>query len=272
MKVLKNYLVKNLPQNVLNDALRYVSNCSVALVGLSLNNKMVSNALASGTLISIGEKYGVLTAKHVWDMFDSRCDIHKIHFSILGYRHLIVESKEYLNPIFLNPEIDICFIEIPKKLVSTIKTYRMFYPLHFNNLRSIDKIKDNLWLTIGFPEKMKSDEKKIINPLRYFTSLAEYHDFKNGYDEIDLIVSYEPVNKDKIPVKLGGMSGGGIWNFQIFFNDDDELKCFLGNSQSTKLLIGVNYYQTYMKNEECRIKGIGPVTIYQQLYDKVSAP
>lgn len=267
MKKEKLFLIKNLPENVIEESMNYVSCCSVALIGYSQTNKIVSDAVASGTLVSIKNKCGILTVKHVWDMFTGHKEVKNIHFSILEYRHFIAEPKNYLNPIIPDSQIDFCFLEIPPKLVNTIKSYRMFYPFKKENLPSIKKIKDNLWITFGFPEKMKSDEKKLVTPLRYLTNMVNYNRLNNGYHEIELIINYNDSNASKIPLTLGGMSGGGIWNFQIFYNDDDNPKYFLGDVLQTKLLVGVNYYQTELTDGDRNIIGVGPLTIYKNLYD-----
>ncbi len=264
--------VKNLPEEIILDAMHFASDCSVALVGYSENNTPLLDVIASGTLISIQDRFGVLTAKHVWEMFKDHKDVHKIHFSILGYRHFIGEPKEFINPLVPDPKIDICFLELSPNLVSTIKAYRMFYPIKQENVPTIDKIKDNLWLTVGFPAEMKSDEKKVVIPLRYFTNLVDYNSIENGYDEIELIVDYEDSNKGKIPLTFGGMSGGGIWNFKIYYNDDTgETKYFTGKSVAEKLLVGVNYWETPIENGKRRVKGIGFASIYQNLFDAVGA-
>jgi hypothetical protein len=164
--------LKDLPKNVIQDAMKYASNCSVALVGYSLEKNIVPNAYASGTLISIKDKFGVLTAKHVWDMFHKNNKVKYIHFSILGYPHFIGELVEHINPIFLDIDSDICFLELPTMLISTIKAYRMFYPIKKDNSPQMSEIKDRLWLTFGFPIKMKSDKEKKSIPLRYFTNMT----------------------------------------------------------------------------------------------------
>ena len=265
----KLHLVKDLPENVLKDAMNYVSDCSVALIGLSRDDKIISEAIASGTLISIKNIFGVLTARHAWEMFRDHSKVHNIHFSILRYPYFISELRSYINPIMPDIDADICFLELPARIVSTIKAYRVFYPLKKENLPIIKNIKEDLWLTFGFPAEMKSDEKKIIMPLPYFTNIVTYSDDKNGYDEIELIVSYKDSNIDKIPKTLGGMSGGGIWNFKIFSNDDNEGVCFLGKSQSEKRLVGVNFWETSLEDGERRIKGVGPISIYHILFNKV---
>ena len=60
------------------------------------------------------------------------------------------------------------------------------------------------------------------------------------------------------------MSGGGIWAFPILFNDDsDEKKYFFDNNDVR--LIGVNYYQTDIKNNKRSIIAMGPNSILNGL-------
>lgn len=264
--------LKEIPENIKDEVTFFVSDCSVALLGYSNKNIPVPNAIASGTLISIKSKYGILTAKHVWNEFKKNKYIDKIHFSIVGYHHFLAEKIEHLNVVLPSKEADICFLELPEILVGTFKSKRTFYPIRKENMPEINNVKNSLFVTIGFPLQLKEDSKKIVNPLRYFTHLVNYSFYKEkNYDEIELEINYFNNDKSKLPRSLVGMSGGGIWCFKISYNDDSgDLKYFIKRSKNSKVLLGVNYFQTNLKNNKRIIKGIGPYTIYNMLYDAVS--
>lgn len=88
----------------------------------------------SGSLVSVREKYGVLTAAHVWKKLKN---FHNIQLLIEDiHSKIFVELNEYnirawlpdRNPI--NNTKDICFLQILNpNIISTLKSKCTFYPL-----------------------------------------------------------------------------------------------------------------------------------------------
>ncbi len=75
-----------------------------------------------------------------------------------------------------------------------------------------------------------------------------------------------------LPLSLVGMSGGGIWCFEVFFNDDSgEVKYFTKSGLKHNILFGVNYYQSETIENSRKISGVGCKVLYTDLYNAISS-
>lgn len=251
---------KDVPMDIKKDINRFTSDSTIALIGYDHNNQPIDGFLASGSLVIINSIYGVLTAKHVWQEFKKKATY--LSFCVIGKIHYIHEKIEHLNCYLPEDEVDICFIELPPTILGTIKAVRTFHPIISNNFPDIEDIKHTICVTVGFPLIIQSKNDRRINIFRYYTHLTDYNKISEDWDIIELDIQTESAPYE-LPKSFGGMSGGGIWNFNCFYNDDTGvIKYFIKHSPKDAFIAGVNYYQKCSNNKVNRICGVGPVSIY----------
>lgn len=264
MKDTREIKYSDISDEIFKEICRYVSDYTACMIGYTNDNISIIESISSGTLVSYKNFYGILTAKHVWyNNFYINRKISIIHFSVDKYGTYYHINKKYIKVIEIpNSNVDLCLFQLTPDLISSFKAIRSFYPIDLINEPLIENISKNLWFSIGFPYLNQEIDKKRIKPLRYFTHLVRYNNINLSDDQIELEVSY--LNKNELPPKsLGGMSGGGIWNFKIYF--DNNNKMYLSNNINEKILVGVNYYQTDFNNGKRLLKGVGPIAIYRTI-------
>jgi hypothetical protein len=258
-------MVSDLPNTLIKSISAFLSDSTVAMFGHDKSNKAIPGLYGSGTLVVINSVYGILTAKHVWDNFIQNRNLSKISFSVVGYPHYIHEEISHLRPYFPDTSIDICLIQLPQPILGTIKSFRTFYPIERSNSPELEKISQYLWISTGFPYEWQPKTKKLAVPLFYYTHLSNYLSHSDGWDEIELQVDYNNASSN-FPQSLEGVSGGGIWNFRVFYSDDSGVvKYRIEENSKHSLLVGVNFWQSDLKNGKRYIRGVGPNSIYREL-------
>jgi hypothetical protein len=260
----------DLPSEIFKEVNAFTNDSTVALLAYDNDDQMIENLMASGSLVTVNSRHGVLTAKHVWKEFKKQAA--KVSFCVLGYNHYIHEKLEHLKVHIPEVDIDLCFIEIPPSILGKIRAIKTFYPIEQDKITDIGVIQDYLWVTIGFPLLNLSRENRIVNIFRYYTHLVGHRRIADNWDVIELDV--QTINSPpNLPRTFGGMSGGGIWNFNVFFNDDTgERKFFIKKNTQDCVLAGVNYYEVVSEGKVCKISGIGPLSIYCGLTRLVDPP
>lgn len=272
----KDFLGKitDLPQGLRQMITNFIGDSTVVMFAHDRLHNNIPGLYGSGSLVIMNSIYGVLTAKHVWDNFQKDRTVSKISFSVTARNGYIHEDLSHLRPYYPSNGVDICFIAIPQPIIGIIKAHRTFYPIREENLPSIEDIRQLLWISAGFPYEWQPKVEKLAKPLFYFTHLTNYAQSVDGWDEIELQVSYEAVSAS-LPVSLEGMSGGGIWNFRIFHNTDSSIQLYRIEESSEdilkfNLLAGVNFWQTKLENNIRQIRGVGPYSIYKKMIEIVS--
>lgn len=238
---------------------QFTSSSTVALLGYNEKHHPIPGLLASGTFVEINSKYGVLTAKHVWDRFEK---VENISFSFLGKTHLTLEKTEHLRCYSPENEIDICFLEIPPTILGTIKAASNFHPIVLDSYTDTTEIEKRLCITVGFPLEIQSTNKRRLDILRYYTHIIKHSKLSEDWDIIELdIKAIDPPSK--LPKTFGCMSGGGIWSFKGFYNlVNNERKFFIRKNLKDALLSGVNYCEEVLNDNVHKIYGVGPISIY----------
>lgn len=251
---------EEISSDVKNEIDRFTSNSTVAILGYDEHNNPIDGLLASGTFVIINSIYGILTARHVWEKL--RLKSTYTSFCIIGKIHYLRERTKYLRCYIPNEDVDICFIEIPPRILGTISAVRNFHPILPKNFSGIESIKNLMWITVGFPYLIQKFKTREIHIFRYYTHIRAYKTISDDWDIIELDIQTENVT-NKLPKSFGGMSGGGIWNFRGFYNDDSgEVKYFIKYNLRDALLAGVNFRQEYLNDKVYKICGVGPASIY----------
>jgi len=257
---LKKFRLDELPDSMIKDINLQIRYHSVIM--LICNDDNLKVIPASGTLCKINTKFGIVTARHVWDHPESGIEKHsKITIHIKKRTYTI--KKEYMSAIF--PKIagkkfgcelpDIAFIRIPDVMSSDLEaSNKVFYSLNKPPIdHGIDLLEDlnGYWATFGSPISLLDPSNRKAPSLIYGTSIpTRFHE--NEWDYLQLKVISET---NGMPKNAKGMSGGGIWRTLFSAHDFSILDVIFS---------GVNFCQTD-RSDEYQIIGHGPKSIYDYL-------
>lgn len=268
----KKIKISQLPDEILKDIRERIRWHSAVM--LCHDGDDVKVVPCSGTLCRIGNHIGIITAKHVWDNPNPEGDRgikhHKQLKVCVGGGAYDLDTK-LLSAVF--PEStgkkfnaitpDIAFVIIPSQLYPGFEAFnKIFYSID----NSIKKFQDDLynfdgvWFTFGSPIERLNVDEAVAPSVTYVTDIADqYQDVEWDYISLNVIAE-----KGKMPEKVGGMSGGGMWRAK--FSMTEDLKEF---NLHAVIFAGVNFYQTQF-GKQYQILGHGPMSIYNNLYKLVS--
>ena len=108
--------IRKLPKILTNEVHDHIRLFSVAM--LLINDEDSEPIPCAGTLTTIGETYGIITARHVWDVFSK----HKNLLLMAGNSRILIETDKLSavapspNDVFPETDIsipDIAYIKIP---------------------------------------------------------------------------------------------------------------------------------------------------------------
>ena len=260
--------ISKLPRQMVQDIREKIRLYSVAMLIHDDDDSMVIPC--SGTLCRFGEKYGVLTARHVWDHRISGIMNHKRLKIVLG-KSVYTLEKDWLSPLF--PKIegkesgcdipDIAFICVPSNISQTFESFtKLFYPIDTTIEKNRANIFDSkgLWFTFGSPKERMNIEQGSVASTTYVTDLKK----TTAYDRWDYLYLNVVADKGEMPEDVSGMSGGGIWK-AVFSMREDLMEFKL----HAVLLSGVNFYQTEIATRY-QILGHGPKSIYEALLNVIN--
>jgi hypothetical protein len=268
--------ISQLPEEKLKDIRERIGFHSVAMICYDSDDFKV--VPCSGTLCRIGNRFGIITARHVWDNPNPEGDLgikhHKKLKICLGAGAYDLDTK-WLSAI--SPETtgnklkaaipDIALVQIPSELSSSFESVnKFFYSIDHYILRFRDELhnRDDVWFTSGSPkerininiEKAEAQAPSVTYPA---TLIEKYEEGQWDYVSLDVIAE-----QGKMPEETAGMSGGGIWRAKLSITEDlkePEIHAVL--------LSGVNFYQSQF-GKQYQILGHGPISIYGNLYNLVA--
>jgi len=224
--------------------------------------------LGSGTLIEIDGLFGILTAHHVTR------DIRKI--SEIG---LVISSDitdytiktKYLGVIDIGESRkrsagpDLSLITLPNSEIGILKAKKSFFNISQKRedvLTNPLELDVGVWVLFGFvEEKTVTEEPKYgythvkgFYGLFGFTGITKYYE-QEGYDFWEVGVDYK--FNSTLPNTFGGTSGGGLWQVHVAGSKKD------GFQIQKRILMGVAFYETEIKNNIRYIRCNGPRSIYE---------
>lgn len=276
-KQMVEHLIGDLPESLQLGVKELLEPYSTTLIRLRRNVAPEDTAtqIGSGTLVRIGEIYGILTANHV-----SRELAKEDHLA------LILEGKEHqfdippkLLDIFPIGEgsvesegPDLSFIRIFEPKLGTIKMHKSFYPLLHDRsylLETPPNLKDGVWYTSGtIAELTKVEQLPDGNQVTTFggyvfaTGIEKAFE-RYDFDYYDASVMYG--GRSYLPNRFQGMSGGGLWQIPITEMPDGELK--IGNH----FLSGVIFYATEREGDHQQIRCHGRKSVVEVAINRIEA-
>jgi hypothetical protein len=194
----------------------------------------------TGTFLRQGERYFVLTARHVWQELKDRPAMGVALREGQDHRYFI-ETKAITprgpeRPSFwteLGP--DIVLLEVPLSAVGTIKASRGFYEMD-GGLKAMAKgDRNETFLLMGTPEVLGKYTQRHASVRILGMWDSEPKEFTEGdWDYVDFKAQIHPESDVK---SFGGVSGGGLWRVQMYPRpDSDEIA-------STIALEGVAFWE-----------------------------
>lgn len=270
------FRVSQLPYSLFEGVSRYVPLLSTILFRISDSQFTVDkiDLIGSGTFISTGDIFGILTATHVVRQLkrsDSlglvlaeRGSLYSVEVQYLD----IIEIGKYREP---GEGPDIAFIKLPTSEVGKIKPYKTF--LNIDNdreelLNCPPDHQDGFWLVCGAPGQFTNYEGQGIFSVGSICGIGgvqnEYE--KDGYDYIESIVEYdrqmEQIDNIEIPESLGGMSGGGLWQVMVGISEEECIPL-------RYILYGVAFCQSKFEENRRILKCHGRKSIYKYAYEAI---
>jgi len=254
---IKKIKVTDLAQSCIDHITHTINFSTVAITGHNDKIDPLIHLHGSGTLVSIGNKYGILTAQHVWHAINNSRDVCTISISCYGKNRWVFDKKSYFIPYNVNENIDICFLEIPVTILGRLKAISSFIPL--NKCLLPPAINYCLLAFAGFPSESMPVEQIAYEPIYYFFSKPVL-----TQDDYEMLIELNSELHPSTIQDFGGLSGGGVWGFLLQYSNIDNGVCLKLDDRDT-YLIGVCYYQMPLENGKGRIKAVGPMAINKLL-------
>lgn len=271
----------DLPPNIVREAKTLMINYSVFLLAWrTIDGKEHEELIGSGTLVSCGTSFGIITANHVITSPSLYCNTDKIGLVTREASHRVIFQKNLLTEISVGKPLpntnkpDLAFIRLPQGGIGSLKAHKSFLNLDtWHN--KIDKIRmpreTGLWFLFGSPissrgikEQIESSRTKRIYP--GVAALGGPPDFFEE-DEYDyLLIEVDMPNATDKEKDFRGVSGGGVWRVILIDKGSGEI------SVGPHVFCGVAFYQTEIDNKRnLKIICHGQRSIYDKLYSVISS-
>jgi hypothetical protein len=177
--------------------------------------------VGSGTLIRVGERFGILTAYHVVHNVTPKFDFRAGSTDNLG---LIILPREQVHRFEIPLGLGVTtLIDIAKPTVEDAS--RDFFNLGVNREKGLhltltekDPMVVSGFYHEGHVTELNTDGFSIVRGFRGFAGLTRIENLREhaGYDLCDVTVDYSLA--DRLPDSFGGYSGGGLWNVVLTKN------------------------------------------------------
>ncbi len=233
---------------------------TVALLTISRSREgEVLDLGGTGTLVSMANSHFILTAAHVWEeRLKSASDIGITLKEDID--HCCRVRVEVVTPCaLLRPEEwnewgpDLVFLKIPDNLIGGIEAFQSFYRLDTERARiQADGIEVRILMGAPHVSGKFTPIHADLNINGMFVDVNAQPYSKGEFDFIDL---KEDLRLPGIPQNFGGMSGGGLWQAQIY-----------ESSETAKIdwswtLLGVAFHQSDVVDNHRTIRCHGPQSI-----------
>jgi hypothetical protein len=204
---------------------------SIGFVTVSFKGTVEEAVCAgSGTLVTIGPLFGILTAAHVIEALPKTGEVGLVvgieDPSKFQRQTILMEHTDsVVMPGVRSPEVgpDLGFLRLPEETIGWLKAQRSFYNLlrrQEDVLANKEPTRSHADVVIGMIHELTADvpsDKPFVRR-QQFTALfggakLGVMRYLNGYD----IFYYEPA-KDfgfELPNSFHGTSGGAIWRFYV---------------------------------------------------------
>jgi hypothetical protein len=266
--------LNDIPRDVLKDACERVSHYSIGLVRVEHGADKLTDLAGSGTLVRVGEAYGILTAGHVLHHLRTESEIglvlartgepilHKPTFQRQNTRWIKVlgEGPENEGP-------DLGLILLSNVDAGALQARKSFYPLSPERVVPPPHGLDGgLWIICGFA----GEETTVRGPERGFDRVFTFsgscgrvtieREYRGGdFDYFEFVVGYGGGGTDDPPQSFGGYSGSGLWQAPVRRRADGTLEI------KEVLMSGVAFHQSDLVENRRTIKCHGRHSIHSHM-------
>jgi hypothetical protein len=243
--------------------------------------------IGSGTLITFSGHFGILTAEHVVNYAaDEKYRLNtkfgssqKLRVSVAEFPHdisidlpyLKIETSGFRKDDYYGP--DLAFVKIPPSpLLSELRARKSFVDITVSTEKRFENASTNSGCiaVTGFPDVDRVQQILQSNKLGFtvleglkgygFITGEENYEEHEAYDYLSLGVSYG-IGGD-VPIKFGGVSGGGVWRVPIVRKKGEPE----GTEYFDKFyLAGVVFFQGEIVDNECHLRGAWPKIAIQTI-------
>jgi len=271
---------EDVPKYVFQDAGQLIEDYSTAIF-------LEKEFIGSGTFISWGNKFGILTAEHVTNNPDSSrltCKFNAnsqqtLQLIIASYPHALGFEMRYLQNVTLGHRAsdefggpDVSVIVLPEcSQVSLIRSMKSFWQLDGRQKEKLDEALDegNFVVVAGcLAERITQIDTRFgkipsvsgiaavpTKPSKYFT--------EGNYDYVETSLGLGRATGSNAVASYEGVSGGSLWRVKIG-------KFPSGNKIIARpFLVGVNFWQGDEVDGVRIIRSHGAKTIYETLLPKL---
>ncbi|TAK06472.1 hypothetical protein EPO44_05370 [bacterium] len=228
--------------------------------------------VGSGTLITLQNKYAVLTAHHVVKALPRKDRLGLILSSKLNATTVPVGGLHYLEIARGSVDSegpDLGAVVLPSPIVGSLTAKKSFYNLDLRREQLLNRkpeINNGVWFVYGFVEEWTVEEKGVggYERAKGFNALAGMGGVNSSYtvgnyDYFIFPVSYG--GRSEAPRNFGGMSGGGLWQVTLEKDSHGEL------TRQTPLLSGIVFYQGPIKANQSTLSCHGRRSVYEVVYE-----
>ena len=215
--------VSNLPNVIIDRICDYIAQYTVGLSRIvRVSNKEDFRLIGTGTLVTVGGLYCVLTADHVLaeirssdqlgllTSFNGELRRHAFHFSHLGIHRIARGQDESLGP-------DIGLIVLPQTSIGSLHSEKVFFNIDKRIARFARGFleKDRgFWFTTG----IIGESEQVRGPARGFALVKGYlglcgiaanpeeHE-ADGFDYVEMQIEYRQPDHDRLAL-VGAAAGG----------------------------------------------------------------
>jgi hypothetical protein len=213
----------------------------------------------TGTLVTLGGFYYVLTAAHVWE--EVLKSSSKIGITLMEDRdHAFLMDTQTIVPSGpLKPASwnswgpDLVYLRIPLEYLGSINARHLFYGAAVDGKTSLNVSHIEVWVLLGTPGVLgKFTQNHADVEIRgFFANTDKPSETKGDLDYCDVGVDDLPSASQY----YGGVSGGGLWKVLL------HCSCPEGKVEWLRSLEGVAFYQLGLENGHQMIRCHGPKSI-----------
>lgn len=276
MTTVEEIKLGEIPAAAIESAAKHVVNYSIGF--LHVNDPPRSShdlrLLGSGTLVSVGTTYAILTADHVLSVLPRSGRLGLILSPTVQQYTIDIQGIVYLQIARGKREEDgpdIGAVVLSPSIATAIGAKKVFYNLdaHRDNaLLSPPDIRDGFWFVNGFVDEKTVEErdKDGYALVKGFYNLSG----AGGPDKITVVGDHDYFNfpvsyggRSVSPKSFGGMSGGGLWQVPLKRGADGEIE------HRIPILSGIVFYQEPTTETYCGVKCHGRQSIYRVTFDAI---
>lgn len=272
MPELVTLLVKDLPEQIMDEGMRQVMDYSVGLIAVNEKARHEEGVfIGSGTLVTIADRFCVLTAGHVVRSRHLRqCDslglslMSSVHSVRIDRRYLYLMSTGTSTTTEMGPDLGL--IQLPESHLGWVKAKKSFWDIETHAQMVLERPYGNTgaWAICGCAHEQTSFKTRerqygkifIFRHTLWFSGLVREW-VSDGYDYIEISAKYEA--NSCLPKSFGGLSGGGVWQIPLFKEEDGRFV------SEEPLLSGVAFYQGEIKDDLRLIRCHGRRSLYKKL-------